>query len=72
MLQGILVKAARVPHDCGKEQEGELAVEAPMADDDVGLCVGQWAAERTLMSPRGGGVNRRDDQFKLFSPKHLS
>jgi hypothetical protein len=44
-----------VPHDCGKEQEGELAVEAPMADDDVGLCVGQWAAERTLMSPRGGG-----------------
>jgi predicted aspartyl protease len=28
-------------------------------------------AERTLMSPRGG-VNRRDNQFKLFSPKHLS
>jgi hypothetical protein len=27
--------------------------------------------ERTLMSPRGG-VNRRDDQFKLFIPKHLS
>jgi hypothetical protein len=43
-LQGILVKAARVPHGCGKEQEGKLAVEAPMADDDVGLCVGQWAA----------------------------
>jgi hypothetical protein len=38
-LQGILVKAARVPHGCGKEQEGELAVEAPMADDDVGVCV---------------------------------
>jgi hypothetical protein len=37
------VKAAMVPHGCGKEQEGELAVEAPMADD-VGLCVGQWAA----------------------------
>jgi hypothetical protein len=33
-----------VPHGCGKEQEGELAVEVPMADDDVGLCVGQWAA----------------------------
>jgi predicted nucleic acid-binding Zn-ribbon protein len=28
--------------------------------------------ERTLMSPRGGGVNRRDDQIKLFLPKHLS
>jgi hypothetical protein len=27
--------------------------------------------ERTLMSPRGG-VNRRDDQIKLFLPKHLS
>jgi type IV secretory pathway VirJ component len=27
--------------------------------------------ERTLMSPRGG-VNRRDDQIKLFPPKHLS
>jgi hypothetical protein len=27
--------------------------------------------ERTLMSPRGG-VNRLDDQFKLFLPKHLS
>jgi hypothetical protein len=38
------VKAARVPHGCGKEQEGELAVEAPMADDDVGLCMGQWVA----------------------------
>jgi hypothetical protein len=38
------VKVARVPHGCGKEQEGELAVEAPMADDDVGLRVGQWAA----------------------------
>jgi hypothetical protein len=33
-----------VPHGYGKEQEGELAVEALMADDDVGLCVGQWAA----------------------------
>jgi hypothetical protein len=33
-----------VPHGCGEEQEGELAVEAPTADDDVGLCVGQWAA----------------------------
>jgi hypothetical protein len=29
------------------------------------------AAERTLMSPRGG-VNRRDDQIKLFLPKYLS
>jgi hypothetical protein len=28
-------------------------------------------SERTLMSPRGG-VNRRDDQIKLFVPKHLS
>jgi transposase InsO family protein len=27
--------------------------------------------ERTLMSLRGG-VNRRDDQIKLFLPKHLS
>jgi hypothetical protein len=27
--------------------------------------------ERTLMSPRGG-VNRRDDQIKLYLPKHLS
>jgi hypothetical protein len=27
--------------------------------------------ERILMSPRGG-VNRRDDQFELFLPKHLS
>jgi hypothetical protein len=33
-----------VPHSCGKEQEGELAVEVSMADDDVGLRVGQWAA----------------------------
>jgi hypothetical protein len=45
-LQGILVKAARVPHDCGKEQEGELAVEAPMADDDVGLRVGQCVSPK--------------------------
>jgi hypothetical protein len=28
------VKAARVLHGCGKEQEDELAVEAPMADRD--------------------------------------
>jgi hypothetical protein len=28
-------------------------------------------SERTLMSPRGG-VNRRDDQIKLFLPKYLS
>jgi hypothetical protein len=27
--------------------------------------------ERTLLSPRGG-VNRRDDQIKPFSPTHLS
>jgi hypothetical protein len=25
-------------------------------------------SERTLMSPRGEGVNRRDDQLKLFLP----
>jgi hypothetical protein len=34
----------------------------------------QWAwdgPEKTLMSPRGG-VNRRDDQCKLFLPKYLS
>jgi hypothetical protein len=43
-LQGILVKAARVPHGCGKEQEGELFVEAPLAEDDIGLRVGHWAA----------------------------
>jgi hypothetical protein len=30
-----------------------------------------FPAERTLMSPRGG-VNRRDDQIKLFLPKLLS
>jgi hypothetical protein len=29
-------------------------------------------SERTLMSPRRGGVNRRDDRFKIFLPKHLS
>jgi hypothetical protein len=33
-LQWVLVKAARVSHGCGKEQEGELAVEAQMADRD--------------------------------------
>jgi hypothetical protein len=40
--------------------------------DLLAIClVHGWTTERTLMSPRGG-VNRRDDQFKLFLPKHLS
>jgi hypothetical protein len=33
---------------------------------------GSWDAERTLMSPRRGGLNRRDDRIKLFPPNHLS
>jgi hypothetical protein len=46
------VKAARVPHGCGKEQEGELAVEASMADRDDQPALGtacdfySWTAPR--------------------------
>jgi hypothetical protein len=37
----------------------------------MGHTVSFCECERTLMSPRGG-VNRRDDQFELFLPKHFS
>jgi DNA repair exonuclease SbcCD ATPase subunit len=46
-----------------------LEVEKKQVEGELLLA---YVSERTLMSPRGGGVNRRDNQIKLFPPKHLS
>jgi predicted nucleic acid-binding Zn-ribbon protein len=45
-----------------------LEVEKKQVEGELLLA---YVSERTLMSPRGG-VNRRDNQIKLFPPKHLS
>jgi hypothetical protein len=42
------------------------------ADAGAGSTGDVGAGERTLMSPRRGGLNRRDDRIKLFPPNHLS
>jgi hypothetical protein len=41
------VKASRVPHNCRKEQEDELAVEAPMAWAREGGHDGRFYSPRT-------------------------
>jgi hypothetical protein len=46
------VKVARVPHGCEKEQEGELAVEAPMADRDDQPALGTAGDFYSQSSPR--------------------
>jgi hypothetical protein len=51
-LQGFLVKAARVPHGCGKEQEGELVVEALMADRDEQPALGTAGDLHSRPAPR--------------------
>jgi hypothetical protein len=46
------VKVARVLHGCGKEQEGELAVEASMADRDDQPALGTSGEFYSRPAPR--------------------